>query len=572
MLLELSIKDFALIDNVTIEFKKGLNILTGETGAGKSIIIDSVNFVLGERVSKGIIRTGADKAEVTAVFELIDNPELKRVMEDSGLETDEEVLILSRELNSSGRNICRINNHPVTASLLKSISSFLIDIHGQHEHQSLLNEGYHIEILDMFGGDRLIEYKSKVHSIYLEVQEIKRQLKSVMGDDIERERKLNLLDFQLKEIDGARLKDGEEEELLKNRNILANSEKLYSVLSQSYSLLYESNEERQAIYDSLGYVVSELRSISAIDDKINRMLKSVEDAYYTLEGTISDIREYRDRIDFSPELINEVESRLDLINKLKRKYGKTIEDILKYRDSVYNEMQDIQNREEIIEKLKGKLSEKISLLDKASRELSDLRKSAAKVLSDRIVSELKFLGMEKSVFNVNFEAPEKDGHPIYGENGIDVVNFLISLNPGEPVKPLSKVASGGEISRIMLAIKTVLADIDSIPSLIFDEIDTGISGKAAQAVAEKLSRISLTHQVICVTHLPQIASMADTHFYIEKTSTAGATRTGVEKIEHLKRVAEIARMLGGAKITDLTLRHAEEMINLAHNIKVNKNN
>lgn len=567
MLLELSIKDFALIDNVTLEFGNGLNILTGETGAGKSIIIDSVNFVIGERASKDIIRTGVDKAEVCAVFELPQNPKLLKLLEENGLECDEDVIIFARELNSNGRNICRINGHAVTTSLLKSVSSYLIDIHGQHEHQSLLNEDYHLDILDTFGGSELNSLKNEVFDIYIKAHDIKSRLKSLMGDEQEKEKKLNLIEYQINEIDSAKLRADEEEELLKQRNILNNSEKLYTILSECYSLLYENSEHNNPVFDSLGNVISEMRSISGIDEKINGMLKQTEDVYYTLEGVITDIREYRDKIDFSPKLVDEVESRLDLINRLKRKYGGTIKDILSYRDSIYNEMQSIQNSEETIDKLKKELDQKMEVLDKKSNELSKLRKSTALSLSSKIVSELKFLGMGKSVFEVNFDTEEKDGQLLYSEKGIDKVKFMMSANPGEPLKPLSKIASGGEISRIMLAIKTVLAHTDKIPSLIFDEIDTGISGKAAQAVAEKLNQISLSHQVICVTHLPQIAVMADKHFYIEKVSSSRTTRTTVKELSSDTQAEEIARMLGGAKITELTLKHASEMIDQARYIK-----
>lgn len=567
MLLELSIQDFALIDRLRLQFGKGLNIMTGETGAGKSIIIDSVNFVLGERSSKDIIRTGMDKTEVTAVFENINNDDLAKIMEEYGIEADDDVLILYRELNTSGRSLCRVNGRTVTTSVLKSIGNFLIDIHGQHEHQSLLNENNHIELLDTFGGNGVSKLKEEVAGSYREVRHIKHQLKSITGDEIERERKLNFLDYQIKEIDGAKLKVGEEEELLKQRTILNNAEKLYSVLSSCYSTLYESQDEDRSVFDKLGYVISELRSISGIDEKINNIYKSIEDTYYTLESAITDIREYRDSIDFNLELINEVESRLDLISKLKRKYGKTVKDILAYRESIYKEMQDIQNSEETAEKLRKQLNAAEATLEDKSRQLSECRKKIAERLGMSITGELKYLGMDKSRFEVSLDVSKKDGQIIYNENGMDIVSFLISTNPGEPLKPLSKIASGGEISRIMLAIKIVLADTDKISSLIFDEIDTGISGRAAQAVAEKLSQISLSHQVICVTHLPQIASMADNHFYIEKKVSSGKTSTDVKKLDDKSRISEIARMLGSAKITDLTLKHAEEMITMAGGIK-----
>jgi DNA repair protein RecN (Recombination protein N) len=342
---------------------------------------------------------------------------------------------------------------------------------------------------------------------------------------------------------------------------------LFSVLSGAYNGLYESDEMSQAVFDKLGAVLTELHGIVSIDEKLHGIYKSIEDSYYLLEGAISDIREYKDKIDFNPGLIDEVESRLDVISKLKRKYGHSIEEILSYREKIFNEREDIINSEERISSLKKELDEAENLLHSKSKVLSDMRKITANKLQSQIVDELKFLGMEKARFTVSVEDSEVNGQVNYSDNGMDKVIFLISTNPGEPQKPLSRIASGGEISRIMLAIKTVLANLDRIPSLIFDEIDTGISGKAAQAVAEKLGQISKSHQVICVTHLPQIASMADAHFYISKTVAADKTNTYVQELDEENKIREVARMLGGARLTDLTLKHAEEMINMARSIK-----
>lgn len=558
MLLELTVQDFALIDRLRLEFSDGLNILTGETGAGKSIIIDSVSFVLGGRSSKDIIRTGTDKTEVQAVFTSIDSPEFIELIQSYGIESDDGIIILSRELNTSGKGMCRINGKALTSSVLKNIGNYLLDIHGQHEHQSLLNEENHIDMLDMFGGSSIFALKEEVKNIYGEVQHIKQQLKSMQGDDYERERKLSLLDYQIREIDDAKLITNEEEELLTERNILNNAGKIFSVLSKSYNSLYAGEDGNASIFDRIGYILSELRGISNIDERIDAIYKNIEDAYYTIESSVGDLRSYRDKIDFNPERIEEIETRLDLINKLKRKYGKTIADILNYRNDIYNEKQEIENSEEIIEKLKSELKDKIGILDGKCASLSRMRKAAAKKLEDSILNELKFLGMEKSKFQVEFNVLMKDNTISYNEKGFDIIRFLMSANLGEPLKPLSKIASGGEISRIMLAIKTVLADTDRIPSLIFDEIDTGISGRAAQAVAEKLGQISKNHQVICVTHLPQIASMADAHFYISKSEVSGKTKTSVESLDNAMRVKEIARMLGGAKLTELTIKHARK--------------
>ncbi|KPU44902.1 DNA repair protein RecN [Oxobacter pfennigii] len=566
MLLNLHIKDFALIEDLKLEFSKGLNILTGETGAGKSIIIDSVNFILGDRASKEIIRHGYEKTYVEGIFEFISNSPLKNIMEENGIDIDEDIIILSRELNVSGKSICRINGKMVTTSVLKSIGSHLIDIHGQHEHQSLLKEENHMELLDMFGSQRLHILKDEVHVVYSNVQDIKRELQSIMGDDRERQQRLDLLNYQLKEIDESKLKTGEEEDLNKQKTLLLNSGKLFSVLNDSYNNLYES-EEQPSVFDRLGKTLSEFKSIMNLDEKLSEIHKSLEDSYYGLEGAINDIRGYREKIDFDPELIDQVEYRLDTINKLKRKYGSTIEDILKYREKIYIEIDNIQNSEERISSLKARLDSENKILFNISAGLSEERHAAARRMEKGIEDELKFLGMDKSRFVVNFEIIKKDGQIVCNDKGVDIITFLISTNIGEPEKSLSKIASGGELSRIMLAVKTVLAYTDKIPSLIFDEIDTGISGKAAQAVGEKLRQLSGSHQIICVTHLPQIASMADTHFYISKASDGNKTNTSVKILNHKEKINEIARMLVGAKITALTLQHAEEMLIMSQKIK-----
>ena len=567
MLLELIINDFALIDNLKLEFCQGLNILTGETGAGKSIIIDSVNFVLGERSSKDIVRYGAEKTYVEAVFENPGNTELSNMAKEYGFDLDDGLIILSREMTILGRSICRINGRAATSSILKEVGNYLIDIHGQHEHQSLLNEDRHRELLDMFGGNNLKELKKDVYILYHKVSDIKKELRSLAGDGRERERKLDLLNFQINEINEAKLKIGEEDELLKQKKIVSNSEKLFLALSNSYNILYGGLEDSPPVSDRLGLVISEIESVLNIDDSLKDIYKGIEDSYYSIEAIISDIREYRDNIEFDPELINTIELRLDLINNLKRKYGSSIEDIIEFKKRAEKELEYITSSQDRINELEIELQKQTEMLYTKSLELSKLRKVTAEGLEKSIVYELKFLGMEKAIFKIDFNTSKINGQISYSENGFDVIRFLISMNPGEAVKPLSKVASGGETSRIMLAIKTAFADTDNIPSLIFDEIDTGISGKAAQAVAEKLGQISSSHQVICVTHLPQIASMADTHFYISKSVFEDRTKTSVEKLSEKDRISEIARMLGGAKITELTLKHSEEMINMAKAIK-----
>ncbi|TDT61932.1 DNA repair protein RecN [Fonticella tunisiensis] len=559
MLLELHVKNFALIDRVDLEFAEGLNILTGETGAGKSIIIDSVNFLLGDKQSKDIIRTGEESAYVEGVFE-VRNEEFNRLLLENGIETD-EVVVITREINQSGRSISRINGRTVTVGLLKQAGKYLIDIHGQHEHQSLLDEDSHMDILDSFCGESFQALKKEYRQKYADLKEIKRELNKLNADEQYKLRRMDLLSFQIQEISEANLKIGEDEELAKRKDILANSEKIISNLAAAYESLYEG-EEKGCAYDLMGVGISHLESIEKYDENLSKMKTSLEDLYYQLKDIIDEIREYRDSIDFDPEELNDIEARLDLINRLKRKYGSTIEEILQYYDKIKEELSKIERSEEIIEDMNKKKDEYLKNLREIAAQMTEIRKKTALRLKEAIEKELKYLGMERAIFKVEVKEREE-----LGENGNDNVYFTMTANPGEPLRPLSKVASGGEMSRIMLAIKSVIADVDRIPTLIFDEIDTGISGRTAQSVAEKMVLIAKNHQILCVTHLPQIASMADVHFKIQKFINNDKTVTTVQKLEYIDQVDELARMLGGAIVTELTRNHSKEMLELARDLK-----
>lgn len=559
MLLELHIRNFALIDSADIEFGSGLNILTGETGAGKSILIDSVNFVLGEKQNKDIIRTGQDSAYVEGVFEC-KNSELCKILTTYGIDC-EDILIIAREINQSGRTVSRVNGKTVTLNILKQISSLLIDIHGQHEHQSLLDEGTHIDVLDSFCSGNFSAFKQEYKDLYIKVKDIEKEIEKLTSDEQYKLRRMDLLNFQIKEISDAKLKISEDEELIKRRDVLSNAEKIYSTLASIYQELYEG-DNRECAYDKIGTSIVHLESIEKYDENLKRIRTSIEDIYYKLEDLIDEIRNYKDSLEFDSSELDQIEMRLDLINKLKRKYGGTITEILDYNEKIKEELSQIEKSEEIIEELAKKNEEYKIKLYEIANEMTYQRKSAADKLSKLIEDELKYLGMDKATFKIEVNENEK-----LGENGKDNVFFTMSANPGEPLKPLSKVASGGEMSRIMLAIKTVIADIDKIPTLIFDEIDTGISGRTAQAVAEKMSQISSKHQLLCVTHLPQIASMADIHFKIEKQVIDNKTSTNVFRLRNQEQIEELARMLGGAVVTELTKNHAREMIELAGEIK-----
>jgi len=570
MLLQLDIHNIAIIDRVSIELGKGLNILTGETGAGKSIIIDSINAILGERVSKDLIRTGKDKARIEAVFQ-VDNSKLSDIFEELGIEAEEDgTLIISREFTAQGRNTCRINGKIATVSMVRRIGERIIDVHGQHDNQSLLRTESHIGLLDSFAGERIQTLKQKYQEILSRYNKTKSRLKELTGDKYDIERKIDILKYQVDEIKKARLKIGEEEELNRQRLIFSNSEKIISALSNAYEMLCTGNNVWKSASDIINEALSEVNNIARFDEKYLGISGKLEDIIYCLEDVIEEIRRERDQVEYDPDMLEQIEERLDLIHKLKRKYGASIEEVLEFCKNVEKELEEVLQSEELAEELKKELAKLNEELYSVAVQMNHERQKAAKILEDRIGNELADVEMKNAKFKVNIEFDDKvydNGERKYTSNGLDRVEFLISPNVGEPLKPLSKIASGGEMSRIMLAIKNILANVDSIPTLIFDEIDIGISGRASQKVGEKLSSISKNHQVICVTHLAQIACMADNHYLIEKISDKSSTRTVVKKLSHEESKYEIARILSGAEMSDITVKHAEEMLENARRIK-----
>lgn len=566
MLLQLNINNIALIDEVSIELESGLNILTGETGAGKSIIIDSINAVLGGRVSREIIRTGSEKALVEAVFQVAPE-QIKEVMDEMGMEPEEDgTLILSREITQSGRNTCRINGKMVAASFLKLIGERLIDLHGQHDNQSLLKTENHIELLDSFGGETIRIIKQDYLALLEQYKEVKVKLKELAGDPGERERKMDLLRFQIDEIRKANLKLNEDEDLGKQKVMLANAEKISNSLSLAYSLITSGESGGKPALDALNEAISYLSTVSQLDDTYNDLYKRLQDLIYQIDDFSDDLRSSFENVENNPALLEQIEERLDLIYRLKRKYGSSIEEVYQYCESAEEQLAEIEANEEsaaLLGSKKKMLDEQ--LYDAASR-LNTQRRKAASILEDRIGQQLEDLEMKKSRFHVDIRFnDELDalGERRFTQNGLDRIEFLISANVGEQLKPLARIASGGEMSRVMLAIKTILAEIDQIPTMIYDEIDNGISGKAAQKVGEKLSYISCGHQVICVTHLAQIACMADHHYLIEKIMEENTTRTTVKKLKGKDNIKEIARLIGGGEASVTSLKYAEEMINNA---------
>ncbi|NSW91364.1 MAG: DNA repair protein RecN [Firmicutes bacterium] len=575
MLLRLEIQNIALIDEVSIELGEGLNILTGETGAGKSIIIDSINILLGERFSKELIRTGKDKALIEAVFQ-IDNSRMAELYEKYGIEPETDgTLIISREFNIAGRSICRVNGRLVTVSALKEIGGYLIDVHGQYDNQSLLKSETHIELLDAFGGEKIQALKKRYSELYEKRKDIKNSLQKLFGDEKDRERKIDLLKYQIDEIKKAKLAINEEEELNKQKTLLSNAGKIAEVLSSVYEMLFTGTRIKTSAYDDINEAVLKLKDISSYDEKYDRITKKLEDISYQLEDIREEIRNERDSIEYNPYLLEQIEERLDLVFRLKRKYGNSILEILEYCKNSEEELDKIIKSEEYINELQKQLSEVDNSLYALAKEINRTRAEVAVILESNICKELEALEMKKARFKVGICMEDITEDSMTGgsagikfkPNGLDKVEFLISPNVGEPLKPLSKIASGGEMARIMLAIKSILADVDKIPTLIFDEIDIGISGKVSQRVGEKLAFLSKNHQVICVTHHPQIASMADNHFLIEKIVGKNITKIKVSKLSGEKIPDEVARILGGDLITDMTRNLACEMLENAKKFK-----
>ncbi len=564
MILALSIKNIALIEEAEIKFEDGLNILTGETGAGKSIVIDSMMLLLGGRANKDIIRNGTQKATVEGIFLINSHRDLiHNILDEAGIEYEEDdTLIISRDITENGRNYCRVNGRIVPLSILNKLGTYLVDILGQHEHQFLLDNSKHMSILDNFQDKDFFRIKNLIKDLLEKYNSLNNKLKEFNLDDKEKISRIDLLKYQINEIESANIKPGEEDDLIEKRNILMNSEKLFNYMNESYNLLYKGIGDNASIIDTLSTVLKNLDTSFRIDKKLEKLKDMVESVLYTLEDCSLQIRDYVENIDFNADNLNEIEKRLDLLNNLKRKYGRTIEEIIKYKEEKNDELLKLLNAEKEINKLNEKKEKITAKIKELSDELHLKRRNVADFLEKKISTVLSELNMPNTIFKVDIR--KKD---VPNENGMDDVEFLISTNIGEPLKPLEKIASGGELSRIMLALKTILADFDGISTLIFDEVDTGISGKAAQAVAEKIALISRNHQVICVTHLPQITSMADAHYKITKEVNKDKTYIKIEKLNYEGKIKELSRIISGSIMTDTTYNHSKELIDLAQKYK-----
>ena len=561
MLTQLHIENIAVIEKADIEFRKGLTVLTGETGAGKSIIVDSLGAVLGARTSRELVRTGADKGVVTAVFE---TNNADKWLEDNDIDLEDEIII-QRRISAEGKNSCRVCGVPVSVSQLRELGALLLDIHGQNDGRQLMDEANHLAYLDGYGdyGETIDRFKSA----YADYKACKKEIQRLSMDEIEKERMADSLQYQIDELEKAQLKVGEEEELTAKRDLLRNSEKLTEALNGAYNALYAADQNAQSLTDEASALIGRA---AVIADDLRETADIIENASSLLFDASERIRDFRDSLEFSPEEYDNIESRLSLIKKLRRKYNMDEEAMLAHLDDCRRKLSELEYAGDMLIKLNKQLEKYVDTCKKIAAEPSEKRRAAAESLEKRIVSELKDLSMPSVRFSVSVEPLESDVG--FDATGSDDVKFLISANAGEALGRISKIASGGELSRIMLAMKTVFSKNDPIETMVFDEIDTGVSGIAAQRVGEKMSDLSRGKQVLCITHLPQIAAIADNHDLIEKTERNGRTYTEVRELDRKGRALELARMHGGDNISELTLASAEEQLLAADKYRLTRNN
>lgn len=562
MIVELSINNFAIIDNVKINFEKGFNVLTGETGAGKSIIIEGISMILGQRANRNLIRSGEERAIIEGVFHLEDPVEINETLEEHGIDIDpNNYLIITREIYNNGRTISRVNGRVVTLSVLNDITANLVDIHGQHEHQSLLDSRTHIKLVDSFGNEELKSLLETVNKKYRVLQEEKNRLKELSQNVENIEREIDLLQYQLKDIDSADIFNLDEDEIMSEYNKLNNIKDIAFNLGQVIDMLNSDDYSGYSIINGISKCRLNLNNIEKYDGALkeyNNILESVE---YELKDLYISIKDYLENLELDEERLIILEEKIDLLNSLKRKYGNTIEDIIEYRNSIEAKLNNLLNNERAIEETNKRIKSLEKELMNDCFKLTDLRKRISKKLEANITKELEELNMKNVVFKINF-----DRHDYFTTEGLDKIEFLISTNKGEELKPLSKIVSGGEMARIMLAFKKILSQYDNIPTLIFDEIDTGISGRTAQIVGEKIKSISKNHQVICISHLPQIAALADVHFLISKEVIDDKTFVAVKKLDYNERIDELSRLLGGVNLTNTTKLHAKEMLDMSKSL------
>lgn len=562
MLKLLQIRNFALAENLTIEFQKGLNILTGETGTGKSILVGALAAALGDRVFTEVVRSGFEKATIEAVFEISHLSNIHSILGEKGIDSNDE-LMLRREISTKGTTRAFINDSPVTITTLSEIGDYLVDIHGQHEHQSLFKQETHRYFLDSFG--KLQPVLNQVKEKFSEVKKIQNELLKLEEKQKTLTEKLELYLFQKDEIDKAQLQKEEDVQLEEQRKLLANSEKLFEI---SNRLLQIFNGEENSLIDLIGEANNNLEDLSEFSNDLKNLYNEFNSARIIINETSRSIEEFQNSLEFDPQRLEEIESRLNLINTLKKKYGSTIEQVLNFRNQITKDLDTHENFEFELGNLRKEYQNALDQFKEAALQLSQQRKNIASKMENVVHEQLQLLGMSKTRFQIQIEFSEDEdglifleGKKIYADQfGLDHIEFYISTNPGEEFKPLNRIVSGGEISRIMLALKSILADVDRIPTLIFDEIDLGVSGRIAQAVGRSISNLSELHQILCITHLPQIASQGDSHFTVEKFVKDSRTFTKVTGLTEEGRIEEIARLIGGEKITESVKESARQLI------------
>jgi DNA repair protein RecN (Recombination protein N) len=563
MLRSLRIKNYALVDHLEVEFQPRLNVLSGATGAGKSIIVGAVDLILGERASSQVVRTGSETASIEAVFQPPKDPIIREILVRLGMAPQEGTLLIRREISNKGQNKCFLNDRLITLTSLKALGDRLADLHGQHEHQSLLNVERHTEFLDHYGD--LNNLLSLVGDVYCILRQKQKELTDLRTNKKMDEEKRQLYKFQIQEIQKADLHPEEEDKLAKERRILENAETLFQMASNLYHQLHESEA---SVLERLSVLSRDLKNGAGIDSRLKDPKEALESCLITLQDVVRTVEDYKGHLEFDPEKLEMIRERLNLIVTLKKKYGKDVEDILKYKVQIESELNKIENKDRIIENLEEETTKLSGDLKKACCLLSQKRKEKASQLSRRIQKALTGLGMDKTKFEIRISQKEDphglivlDGKRVFAdEGGMDQVEFFVSPNPGEELKPLARIASGGEISRIMLALKSILAKVDRVETMIFDEIDVGIGGEVASAVGKSLKDLGFSHQVIVITHLQQIASQADHHFKVFKEGIKGRTVTRIKHLDPEERVKEIARMISGEKVSQVTLKQAKEMI------------
>ncbi len=562
MLQSLYLENIALIEKLGIELFPGFNVLTGETGAGKSIIIDAVNFVLGERTSRDLIRNGAVRAKVEAVFNLNEGDAAFAALDALGIEYDGNELILSRELSAAGRNACRVNGTLVPVASLKSVSDTLVDIHGQHEHQALLDAENHISYLDAYCHAESLPIIEKIDAIVSRRNELMLKRNSGFSSEREREREMDMLRYQIEEIASANLEAGEEERLNAEKTVLLNAERIRTALETAHMAL--SGAEEGSALSAIDTARRSMRDIAALNKDYEALGDKIEEMYYAAEDISFVLRDTSENVESDMQRLEEIEQRLKLISDLKRKYGRTVEDVIDFGKDAGTKLNELENAEALAAELDAKLDKLKAEYNVAADELSKVRRAAGDRLKRNVLNELKDLGMAKAMFDVAL-SDASGGEPRKG--GRETAEFMLSANPGEPLKPLEKVASGGELSRIMLCFKSIFADNDRVPTLIFDEIDTGISGRTAAVVGEKMLGIAKKHQVICVTHLAQIAALADAHLMVRKYDDGKNTFVETRQLNEEEKVQRIAQMMDGESDSPSALTHARELIARADKIK-----